>query len=710
MDAVSGFTLLADEKFDFDISLSPTSAKEDEDCDEVFIGPVGHKEKCVSAAMQYQESKEKTPPHNIEQSVWSPLSGDKFVEIFKEAHLLALQLECFSSGDNKNGEPAQTVPNPVVEKFVQESKTKLNLFETFNEVNKTPLAIKRETYCIQDSPFHQLPPSMQQRLAVPKTDAENQSLESQNCTSPLKVPKVVKSLSVSPLVQKSKAKQVKSNVPLPNTGKTVSKLQPVKAPATHMKNSHLTVGKPKAAKKFSPSGRKNLSSLGSTEDLLSDKSSVASDVSDSSFNNSIVGKRTLPVPNNKVGLKKMQFKTPSAAVAFRKNTTSSSSSQSSMNSSMSFSPPAANAKLNASLNTSLNTSINSSRLKPSTSKLALVRPLGGMAASLKTSAADLSNNHLKPNTLSKTNGNKSTSLSVADSQTPAGKFQRQTSAPNLQRLIPPTKPESAVKGVGAKPQARVVPTPTSRLKVPQRPEGFSPDRMVGKPMKPTRLLSCGEIGSGIAQSTPLGVAKGMLTNSSLTGRGISSTPSSKHVSALPTPLSRRTSGMITPRTIPRSIPSLRPTSAIQATSKSAMKPLVGSTECEQIKAKVTNSPSSPIEDNATSAICCSLNFSPENKTVSLAQSEKQQSVVHTLPPEVLLIDIGVGEADKVRKHSSNDSQPLIDLSNTPEINKRLVPLKPTNVGQLIDLSSPLIKLSPAVNKENMALDYPLLQF
>ncbi|XP_063783176.1 G2 and S phase-expressed protein 1 isoform X2 [Pseudophryne corroboree] len=708
-----GFTLLADEKFDFDISLSPKSAKEDDDCDEVFIGPVSHKEKCVSAALEGQELEEKTPPQNIEQGVWSPLSGEKFVEIFKEAHLLALQLECFASGDHKKEEPPQTVQKPAVENFLQESKTKLNLFDTFNEVNKTPVAIKRETYCIQDSPFHQLPPSVQQRFAELKTGGDNKSaLESQNCANPLKVPKLVKSHLVSPHLQKAKTKPVKSNAPLPNTGKTVSKPQILKAPAMYMKNTRLTVEKPKGAKKMSPNGRINVSSMGSTEDLLSDKSSVASDISDSSFNSSIVSqsKRTLPVPN-KLGLQKMQFKTPAASAAVRKNTTSSSSSQSSLNSSITVSPPAANAKLNSSLNTSLNTSVTSSRLKPSTSRLALVHPLG-ISASLKSTSTELPNNQLKPSTSTKINGNKSTSVSVAEPQTKAGKFQRQSSAPNLQRLHLPSKPGSVVKGLGTKPQAKVMPTPTNKLKPPQRQEGFSPDRVIGKPMKPTRLLSCGEIESGIVQSTPIGSTKGMLPNSSLTGRGISSTPSSKHVSGLPTPLSRRTSGITTPRTIPRSISSLRPTSVLQASIKSTTKPLVRPAEFVETKTKVP--PSSPCEaDSAVSAICCSLNFSPENKTVSVAQSEKQQSKSDSLQSEVLLIDIEVESADaKVRKPSSsgNDSQPLIDLSNTPEVNKRLVPLKPAYVGQLIDLSSPLIKLSPAMNKENVELDYPLLQF
>ncbi|XP_044132708.1 G2 and S phase-expressed protein 1 [Bufo gargarizans] len=722
MAAGGDFTLLADEKFDFDISLSPTSATEgNQDCDdEVFIGPVGHKEKCVSASLKSQKSEESSSPLSADLVVWSPLSGDKFVEIFKEAHLLALQLECCASDDQKKAEPEQTEPNPAVEKFVHASKTKLNLLDAFNEVNKTPVAIKRETYCIQDSPFHQLPPSVQQRLTGQNRKPENSvRAESQNLTSPLKVPKLVKGHSSSPLAQKTRAPQIKSGGgPLPNGGKPVSKLQPMKAPAVHAKNNRLAVEKPKAVKKTSPTRRKNLNSIGSTEDLLSDKSSIASDVSDSSFNIGTVGpsKRTLPVPN-KLGLNKAQFKTPSATSGLRRTTTSSSSSSShssmnaSLNSSLSSSP-AANAKITSSLNTNLNTSVTSSRLKPCTNRLALVRPLGGVGSSLKNTT-DLSNGQLKPSTAAKPAGNKSASMSVSQPRTPAGKIQRQTSAPNLQRLPPPTKVESAVKGTSAKPQARVMPTPTNRLKLPQKQDGLSPDR-AGKFIKPTRLMSCGEIGSIIAQSTPLGTTKGMIANSNTALRSISATPNSKHVSALPTPISRRTSGIVTPRTIPRAASSLRPTPAAQASTKPAKKSPVWSAEQEQSRTTPAKNLCSPIvEDHAASTtVCCSLNFSPENKPVSMARSEEKQLVMEN-PSEVLLIDIEVNKTDtKVRKQSSIDAenQPLIDLSNTPEFSKRLVPVKSAHVGQLIDLSSPLIKLSPEGNKENFDYDSPLLKF
>ncbi|XP_068132413.1 G2 and S phase-expressed protein 1 [Hyperolius riggenbachi] len=703
MNSASDFTLLADEQFDFDISLSPASAKEDhEECDdEVFIGPVKHKEKCVRAAIQLQELEPQMSTGKHDQAVWSPLSGDKFVEIFKEAHLLALQLEC-STNEDKKEDQTQTASCPVVEKFVQESKSKLKLLDILNEVPKTPVAIKRETYCIQDSPMHQLPPAIQHQMSSAKKDVEKPQ-KSHSFTSPLKVSKVMKCVPVSPLSQKTKAPQVKSAVPLPGTNKTVSRLQSsMKAPAVQTKTNRLTVERPKLGK-TSPQVRRNLSSMGSTEDLLSGNSSIASDISDSSFNSSSVmhGKKALPVPN-KINMSKAQFKTPSAVGSLRRNTSSSSSSRSSintsLNSSMSISPPAS-AKLNES-NTTLNASVSNSKLKPNTGKLAPVRQ-SRVGSLTKMANADLLKNHLKPCTATKANSNKSASVSVAQPQTPAGKMQRQTSAPNLHRLPPlSARPESAVKTAAGKPLARVMPTPTSRLKLPQKPEGLSPDRTLGKTLKPMRLLSCGDIGSGIAQSTPVVV-----------GKGIPATPNSKHTSALPTPVSRRMSGIVTPRTVSRTIPSLRPTPATQTLPKSSIKPLAESVVCEEVNLKVTRFPQSPSDDCTTAAeICCTLNFSPENKPVPAVQSENPGA---PLQSSEVLIDIEVDKAvTKLKKPFTlqYDSQPLIDLSNTPEVNKQPAPLKPTSIAQLIDLSSPLIKLSPAANKENVEFDFPLVSF
>ncbi|XP_018106694.1 G2 and S-phase expressed 1 L homeolog isoform X1 [Xenopus laevis] len=596
MQAGGDFTLLADEKFDFDISLSPTSSKEgNEDCDdEVFIGPVRHKEKCVRASVQSEESDKGSPSSLLNDNVaWSPLSGDKFVEIFKEAHLVALQLESFANDDPKEDRSAQSDTNQLVEKFVQESKSKLNIFENVDN-SKTPIALKRETYCVQESPFNQLPPSVQQRLAMSGTVGEKMSaLNKANHTSPGKMPRPTKGLSFSPLVQKSKVVHAKSTVPVANSKKTLSRLQPIKATSLATKTNRLTVEKSISSRKISPVRMKHLSSAGSSEDIYSDKSSVASDISDSSFNSSIAGqnKRTLPAPG-KIGLKKTQFKAPPNGAMFRKNTSSSSSSHSSMN---------------ASLNSSMSTS-------------------------------------------------------------------------------------------------------------PPRGNGVSPDRSVLKTLQPIRLMSCGDIGSGIAESTPMKSTQGRESTSASVARSVSATPSTKHISSLPTPLSRRTSALMTPRTIPRSISSQRTMQALQTSAKSIKKPLMnGQEESKGKGTKMTSSPVSPTEDLAVAdVIPCSLKFSPESKNIPVNGKEPPKSLCSS-NKEVLLVDIEElkHETDaKLRKHSSagSDGYPLIDLSNTPDFNKIIVPIKPAIVGQLIDLSSPLIQLSPVLNKENIQFDSPLLKF
>ncbi|KAG8439896.1 hypothetical protein GDO86_005890 [Hymenochirus boettgeri] len=652
MDAGGNFALLADEKFDFDISLSPTSAKEEhEECDdEVFIGPVKHKEKCISAAFHNEGVPNKNPsPLNTEVN-WSPLSGDKFVEIFKEAHLVALQLECLAADDQKKDQLTPAGTKPAVEKFVQESKSKLKMFENKDD-NKTPIVLKRETYCVQDSPFHQLPPSIQQRVA--------------SGTGETKSPK-------------------NTNPPSPVQAHKLSKVSD------------------------------------SSEDVFSDKSSVASDISDSSFNSSIVGqnKRVLPA-SSKVSLKRTQFKAPSSSGTFRKNTSSSSSSHSSLNTSLNSSLPMSSPG-NAKLNASLNVSINGSRIKSNSSRLMMGRPSGSIS-SVKT-VTEMSKGLLRPSSAVKLatagNANKSSSVSVAQPLTPAGKIQRQTSAPNLHRLPVPNKPDSFVKSTtNSRPQARVLPTPTSRLKLPQRMGGVSPDRPVLKSMQPTRLMSCSEIGSVISESTPMKSTQAIVINTSTAAKSVSATPSSKHISALPTPLSRRTSGAImTPRTIPRSISSLRPTLSLQASAKSAKRlPTNRLVESKANGGKETTSPgSSNEEDTSTPAVIpCSLKFSPETKNIHI-EEDLIEPLSCPLSKEILL-DFEEKKHErnvKVKKHLSaeNDSYPLIDLSNTPELNKIVIPLKPTHVDQLIDLSSPLINLSPVLNKENLEIDSPLMKF
>ncbi|KAF4023059.1 hypothetical protein G4228_014627, partial [Cervus hanglu yarkandensis] len=141
--------LLADEKFDFDLSLSSSSANED---DEVFFGPIGHKERCIAASLELNNQIPQEPPLPASERhfTWSPLTGEKFVEVYKEAHLLAFQIQ--SNGRTKAVQAAQPEDpgSQGVERFIQESKLKVNLFDRENEMKKSPKSLKRETYCLLD--------------------------------------------------------------------------------------------------------------------------------------------------------------------------------------------------------------------------------------------------------------------------------------------------------------------------------------------------------------------------------------------------------------------------------------------------------------------------------------------------------------------------------------------------------------------------------
>lgn len=117
--------------------------------------PVSHNERCASANVETQLNGGQL------RSSWSPLSGDQLEAVCQEAHRLASQLQggerSHSCSQDDKGNDVMTQP----EEFVQDSEAKLNVFEQSNRVLSP---IKRETFCVQDSPLKQLPPAIQQRL------------------------------------------------------------------------------------------------------------------------------------------------------------------------------------------------------------------------------------------------------------------------------------------------------------------------------------------------------------------------------------------------------------------------------------------------------------------------------------------------------------------------------------------------------------------
>ncbi|NXH77639.1 GTSE1 protein, partial [Hydrobates tethys] len=704
MSNVSDFPLLTDETFDFDLSLSPASGNEDE----VFVGPLGHKEKCIAVNIEAKESAEKkNVPASDDKLMWSPLTGEKFVEIFKEARLLALQIETGSKNEKTKISQSEEQENKIIEKFVEDSKSKLKILTNQN-IAKSPRAVKRETYCVWDSPACQLPPCFQKESDKLLSDDKTHALHTPPNRSPVKIHVSPTKIASSPLTQEQKTKE--------RNTKATGKLPVANPSSTLGKSSLLTIEKLKPGKHTSISTKRDLNSMGSSEDLISDKSSAASDVFESSFSgsSSAQDKKALPAPS-KPGLKKItHVKLPGVASGLtRKTTSSSSSSVSSMNSSLNSSLPISPIGKNGKSSMSSKASVSGSKLSSSTNRLALVRPT--RVSSLPAANTEKSTKQARSASTPKISSAVSlakSSASATSSEAVGSGIQRLSSVPSLQKLCQQNKGGSATKGsLCPKPKARVLSVPTSQTKVPVKTGDTSPNKSASKATPSLGLTFCGTLGSAMALSTPVKASEDGIFQTSFPERSVSMTPASLKRSCLPTPI-RRNSGFpaVTPKTAPRMAFSPHAASVRQSSSLFTKKTLTASSK--QTKESKTQISSSEDDISPPPVLPLALNFSPEKTATEVGENKLKEAEVRThlaeeKQTEALLIDIGVHTS---LPHTLEcESRPLIDLSNTPEVNK-IIPLKPTFSGQvkLIDLSSPLITLSPDVNKEN--LDSPLLKF
>ncbi|XP_066490194.1 G2 and S phase-expressed protein 1 isoform X1 [Tiliqua scincoides] len=668
--------LLSDEKFDFNLSLSPASEQEDE----VFIGPMGHKEKCIAVSLEACEAAEDKAPLSVEELTWSPLAGEKFVEIFKEAHLVALQLQSGSKTKREGAWLLDERKEEIVETFVQESKLKLKIFERGIDTEKKPQAVKRETYCVWESPLCQLPPSLQtpnSQLPVAGMDNLHSPQMPINASSPLATDRSTK-IAVVPATQ---AHGDKNNTKM-------SRLQPMK---TSRNGSHTAVEQTKRGRLPSPSSRKDLNSTGSSEDLLSDKSSITSHVGDSSFcsSSSVRVNRTLSTPS-KVGIKMTQLKLPSN-VRMQRDTSSSSSlssMNSSLNSSQSISP-----KTGKAASVGPKASANSSRLSSGPSKISVVRPM--RVSSVQASHSDMS-------------GKQPTSASKGNASVNAPKCKTTFSAKSSELSLQKSLQKSILEN-------RRSSTPTSKTMLPLstkevKSTGVSSENATAKVLQPIGLLSSVNIGSNVAFSSPTKQSEGeTMSNSCSVVKSTSWTPASIKHSALPTRTGHRISGIpVTPKTLPRLMSSMDAMPARRACSVSSKKSLqISSKWTKENKTRFTSSSSSSAEGDLSwpQVVPLALDFSLEKTSLEKEQdwTAEQKPAEETQVKEGILIDTEINKMPAVNQECEN--KPLIDFFNTPEIIK-VPPLKPT--GQLIDLSSPLISLSPEGNKEN--LDSPLLKF
>ncbi|XP_074937411.1 G2 and S phase-expressed protein 1 [Phalacrocorax aristotelis] len=703
---VSDFPLLTDETFDFDLSLSPASGNEDE----VFVGPLGHKEKCIAVNIEEKRNAEqKSMPASDVDLMWSPLTGEKFVEIFKEAHLLALQIENGSKKEQTKISQSEEWENKIIEKFVEDPKLKLEILRNQN-VEESPRTVKRETYCVLDSPACQLPPCFHKDSDKLLSDDKTHALHTPSNRSPVKILASPTKIASSPLTQEQKTKE--------RNMKATGKLPLAKLSCTLGKSNLLTTEKPKPGKRTSISTKRDLNSMGSSEDLISNKSSAASDVFESLFTGSSSAQdKALPAPTKtQPGLKKItHLKLPGVVNGVtRKTTSSSSSSVSSMNSSLNSSLPISPVGKNGKASMSSKASVSGSKLSSSTNRLALIRPT--RVSSLQAANTEKSRKQARSASTPKIPSAVSLAKSSASatSSEPVGSgIQRLSSVPSLQKLCQQNKDGSATKGsLCPKPKARVLSVPTSLTKVPVKTGDTPPDKSAPKATPSLGLTFCGTLGSAVAVSTPMKASgDGIFQKSCFPERSVFMTPASLKRSGLPTPV-RRISGFpaVTPKTSSRMAFSPHPASVDENSSFSTRKTLT--TGSKQTKEGKTQISSSEDDISPPPVLPLALNFSPEKMATEvveneLKEAEVQNQLAEEKQTEALLVDIGV---DKSLLHTLEcESRPLIDLSNTPEVNK-IAPLKPTFSGQvkLIDLSSPLITLSPDVNKEN--LDSPLLRF
>ncbi|NXY41075.1 GTSE1 protein, partial [Ceuthmochares aereus] len=671
--------------------------------DEVFIGPVGHKEKCIAVNIEAKKSAEEKSVSACDEK-WSPLTGEKFVEIFKEAHLLALQIETGIKNEQAKISQSEEQENKIIEQFAEDSKSKLKILRNQNKKN-SPRAVKRETYCVWDSPMCQLPPCFQKQSDKILSDAKTDVLHASSNRSPVRISVSPTKIASSPLTEEQKTKEQ-------NT-KATGKLPMAKPSSTLGKSNSLTTEKPKQGKRTSISTKRDLNSMGSFEDLTSDKSSAASDVFESlcSGSSSSEDKKTLPAPS-KPGLKKItHLKLPGVASGLTRKTTSSLSSVSIVNPSLSSSLPISPTGKSGKSSMPSKVSVGGSRLSSSSNSLALVKPT--RMSSLPSANTEKSRKQARsastPTTFSAASLAKS-SASVTSSEAVGSGTQRLSSVHSLQKLCQQNRDGSATKGsLCPKPKARVLSVPASQTKVLGKTED-TPKKSAPKATSSLGLTFCGTLGSAMAVSTPVKASEDRTSqNPYFRMRSVSMTPASLKQSGLPTPI-RRISGFpaVTPKTAPRMEFSPHAESVCQSSSFSTKKTLTAGSKRTKEKTQI----SSEDDISPPPLLPLALNFSPEKATTAvveneLKEAEVQNQLAEEKQTEALLVDIGV---DKSLPHTLEcESRPLLDLSNTPEVNK-ITPLKPVFSEQvkLIDLSSPLITLSPDVNQEN--LDSPLIKF
>ncbi|XP_037371044.1 G2 and S phase-expressed protein 1 [Talpa occidentalis] len=808
--------LLADEKFDFDLSLSSSSANED---DEVFFGPVGHKERCVAASLELNHPVPEEPllPASDGRVAWSPLAGEKFVEVYTEARLLALQIETSSRAQAARPEAPS---GQGAEHFIQEAQSKISLFERENWAKKSPQSLKRETYCLPDAPLRGPPPSAAQRpvglpptrgppqlsrplllgprtarppeQAGPQKKAASKLLPPRAAgargdpwawrqerllpSEPLGEPRSVGWRQQVAFLERGDVALVREAWGVAGGGGSGHPFWavlflapgdiwcwgawgaagwawlrdgqgegsqgalsctpcwcwpgPLLGPVTRGEQSpprpgageggrqrlcfpgalacpvsgHLVLTQrtkpfqPAREMPASPSRGKLPGEKEPQGDVPSVPSSVAGDITGlpAGDSHAAPGKRSLPVPH-KLGLRRTLLRAPGGAGSLARRPSS----------------------------------LGSAPRKAAGAALAPGPAKPGGRPGAPTDGPPPPPDPGRPG-----------SSTAALPRTPAHGGPGPRARPSLTQSSQPSGTGGARRrgsSLGPKPEG--APAPANPFKIPKFSAGEPPDSTTPQPLWAQRPQSCTSAGRPALHSTPARCLSTPATQSCSHG---ARTPASiRRLSALPTPAGRRLSSLplATPRTMPRALASPLCVTARQLSPEPQEKPLVraaplGESGDQAAPGRPDTSPDSSF--SPPSAVPQALNFSPEKNDFPFSPSvptqvapDETRPLSDTSPREAILVDIRLDELMITPKVESTPliDLPLIDFGNTPEANAALglesrplidllvntpdlsrgAPPKPIHeVVQLIDLTSPLIQLSPEADKENV--DSPLLKF
>ncbi|EAW73419.1 G-2 and S-phase expressed 1, isoform CRA_b [Homo sapiens] len=586
-------------------------------------------------------------------------------------------------------------------------------------MKKSPTSLKRETYYLSDSPLLGPP------VGEPRLLASSPALPSSGAQARLtRAPGPPHSAHALP--RESCTAHAASQAATQR--KPGTKLLLPRAASVRGRSIPGAAEKPKKEIPASPSRTKIPAEKESHRDVLPDKPAPGAVNVPAAGSHLGQGKRAIPVPN-KLGLKKTLLKAPGSTSNLARK--SSSGPVWSGASSACTSPAVGKAKssefasIPANSSRPLSNISKSGRMGPAMLRPALpAGPVG--ASSWQAKRVDVSELAAEQLTAPP-------SASPTQPQTPEGGGQwlnsscawSESSQLNKTRSI--RRRDSCLNS-----KTKVMPTPTNQFKIPKFSIGDSPDSSTPKLSRAQRPQSCTSVGRVTVHSTPVRRSSGPAPQSLLSAR---------RVSALPTPASRRCSGLppMTPKTMPRAVGSPLCVPARRRSSEprknSAMR-----TEPTRESNRKTDSrlvDVSPDRGSPPSRVPQALNFSPEESDSTFSKStatevarEEAKPGGDAAPSEALLVDIKleplavtpdaasqplidlplIDFCDTPEAHVAvgSESRPLIDLmTNTPDMNKNVAKPSPV-VGQLIDLSSPLIQLSPEADKENV--DSPLLKF